>query len=336
MPAMRPLGLASIVSLFAIAACPPPQRGGGTTTSGGGGTGGAGASAAVDPDACGQINTSAAGHKVYAFLVASAELDRASIELEESVHEACRKMALDLEVSPEGTTKELCARASAELEANFQVSVKTEKRVVTRYTPAVCHTDVSVTAGFVAECEASAAADADVRCNGTCNGTCSGTCSTGGTNGQCAGTCDGRCGGQCEGYADVHASTECQAAAEVHATTHTQCTEPKVQVVMQDVAVVDATKFQKATAAIADGLPQLLRTQKRVELATKALEKWGETGGSLMASASGLLAQLGAKSLCVAGQISGLVDASATIQARFTVSIEASAQVSASAGASAQ
>jgi hypothetical protein len=327
-----------IVSLFAIAACPPPQRGGSTTGGGGGtsGGGGGGASAAVDPDACGQINTSAAGHKVYAFLVASAELDRASTELEDSVHEACRKMALDLEVSPEGTTKELCARAAAELEANFQVSVKTEKKMVTQYTPAVCHTDVSLTAGFVAECEASAAADADVRCNGTCNGTCSGTCSTPGAGGQCAGTCDGRCNGQCEGFADVHASTECQAAAEVHATTHTQCTEPKVSVVMKDVTVVDATKFQKANAAIADGLPALLRTQKRVELATKALERWGETGGALVESATGLVAQLGAKSLCVANQISGLYSASATIQARFTVSIEASAQVSASAGASAQ
>ena len=34
------------------------------------------------PDSCGTINTSNAGRKLYAFLVASAELDRSSFELE--------------------------------------------------------------------------------------------------------------------------------------------------------------------------------------------------------------------------------------------------------------
>jgi hypothetical protein len=64
----------------ALAACPPPGKGGGTA--GGGGGGGAGG---INPDACGTINTSKVGRKLYAFLVASAELDRSSFELETTV-----------------------------------------------------------------------------------------------------------------------------------------------------------------------------------------------------------------------------------------------------------
>src|SRR5678815_5776793 len=49
--------------------------------------------AGISPDACGKIDTSKVGRKLYAFLVASAELDRASVELENSVRDSCRKMA---------------------------------------------------------------------------------------------------------------------------------------------------------------------------------------------------------------------------------------------------
>lgn len=316
-----------IVSCLVLAACPPPKG-----SSGPGGSG----NSAINPNACGTINTTKVGRKLYSFLVASADLDRASFELENTVLDACRRMAVDLRTSPLGTTQEVCSRVAAELQANLQVSVKTEKRLVTRHTPPVCRTSIDVTAGFAADCEASAAADVNVRCAGHCNGTCNGACSTGVTGGQCAGTCNGRCSGTCDGYADVNASAECKASAEIHSTAHTVCTEPKVEVVQQDVTIVDASKFQSAVAAINHGLPQILSAQRRLELAGKALAQWVSTGASLVASAGDLASQIGEQGACVVGQLAGVVAASANIQARLSVSVEVTAQVSASAGATAQ
>src|SRR4051794_24848569 len=114
-----------------LPACPPPGKGG----YGGGGRGGGGGGGALHSHAWGTINTSNVGRKLYAFLVASAELDRSSFELENSVRDACAKMARELGVSPEGDTRTVCMRAKQELDANLQVSVKTEKRLVTKYTP---------------------------------------------------------------------------------------------------------------------------------------------------------------------------------------------------------
>lgn len=328
--AMKHWRFSGLVVLFLmLAACPPPKGGGGP---GGGDRG----NSAINPDACGTIKTTNVGRKLYSFLVASAELDRASFELEGTVRDACKRMAIDLRTSPIGTTQEVCSRVATELQANLQVSVKSEKRLVTRHTPPVCRTNIDMTAGFTADCEASAAAAVNVRCSGRCNGTCNGTCSSGGTGGQCAGTCDGRCNGTCDGFADVNASAECKAAAEIHATAHTECTQPKVEVVQQDVTVVDASKFASAVAAIDHGLPQILSAQRRLQLASKALGEWVSTGASLVASAGDLAGQIGDKGACVVGQLAGVVAASADVQARFSVSVEVTAQVSASAGATAQ
>lgn len=326
--------------MLALTGCPPPGAGGGGIGGGGGGGGGAG----ISPDSCGKIDVNPVGRKVYSFLVASAELDRASIELEDSVADACRKMARILGVSPAGGTKEVCARATAELQANLQVSVKSESRLVTKYTPSVCHTDLDFSAGVVASCEGRASADVNVRCDGrcsgTCNGACSGQCAGGGgggaCNGQCAGTCNGRCSGGCDGYADVDASVECKASAEIRTTLHTTCTEPKVEVVRQNVTVIDDSKFQMALAAIDAGLPQIIRAGKKLELAGRALVQWVSTGASLVAASGQLVSQIGANGLCVGAQLAAAVAASANIQARFSVSIEVSASVSASAGAQPQ
>lgn len=322
----------------ALAACPPPKGGG----AGGGGGGGA-AAGGINPDGCGTINTSAVGRKLYAFLVASAELDRASLELENTVRDACVRMNTELGTPTTGDTRTVCMRAKTELDANLQVSIKTEKRLVTKYTPPVCKTDVDFTAGFVAECEAKATADVRVscegRCGGTCNGACDGTCSAGTAaqcNGQCSGTCRGSCSGSCEGYANVDASAECKASAEIRATTRTTCTPAKTEIVQQDVTVVDATKWNKAMAAINAGVPVLLTAGKKLELAGRALVLWVQTGASLVKASGEIAGQLGAKGTCVVAQLAGVVAATAQIQARFSVSVEVSASVSASAGATAQ
>jgi hypothetical protein len=325
-----------VVLALAVAACPPPSQ----QTGGGGGGGGGGG---ISPDSCGKIDSSNVGKKVYAFLVASSELDRTSFELENSVKNACAKMARELGVSPEGDTRTVCMRAKAELDANLQVSVKTEKRLVTKYTPPVCTTDVSFTADFAAQCEAKASADISVSCQGTCggtsNGACDGTCSAGTSaqcNGQCNGTCRGSCSGSCNGYADVNASAECKASAEIRATTHTTCTPAKTEIVQQDVTVVDATKWNKAMAAINVGLPELLTAKAKLELTAKAVVLWVQTGAQLAKAIGSFADQLGEHTVCVGAQLAGVVAAAANISARINVSIEVSASVSASAGATAR
>ena len=333
---MRILG---VVSVLVLAACPGPQQ-----PTGGGGGGGGGGGAGISPDSCGTLDTTTVGRKLYSFLVASAELDRASLELERSVHDACKRMAVELGVSPAGDIKTVCTRAATELDANLKVSVKSESRLVTRTVPPVCTTSVEFTAGVVASCEASVAADVNVQCTGRCGGTCSGACdgqcagapAGGQCNGQCSGTCRGKCSGGCDGYANVDASAECKASAEIRAVTRTECTEARVEVVRENVTVVDDSKFQKAMAAINAGMPAIVKAGVKLERAGKALGLWVTTGASLVKASGQLVGDLGEKAVCVGGQLAAVVAASAQIQARFSVSIEVSAKVSASAGAQSQ
>jgi hypothetical protein len=338
----RLVSFAAALVVLALSGCQPPGAGG--AGGGGGGAAAGGGGAGINPGGCGTINTSKAGRKLYAFLVASAELDRASIELDQTVQDACRKMTSALGVSTAGTTKEVCNRAATELDANLKVSLKSEQRLVTRYKPPVCHTDVDFTAKFAAECEASAEADVAVtcsgRCGGTCSGACDGECAAAGAGGQCAGacngTCRGRCSGQCDGYVDVDASAECKASAELRAGLHTECSEPKVEVVRENVTVVDDSKLQMAIAAIQAGMPQLIRASARTERVGHAIGAWVQTGTQLVNESGRLIVELGEKGACVAGQLAGVAAAASQVRARVEVSVEVSAQVSASAGASAQ
>jgi hypothetical protein len=323
-----------VLVLAFLAACPPAQP-----TSGASGGGGR---AAISPDSCGKLDSSKIGRKAYAFLVASSELDRASLELERSIHDACKRMAVELGVSPAGTIKEVCTRAATELDANLAVSVRSESRLVTRTVPPVCKTDIDFTAGFVAQCEARASADVNVqctgRCGGTCNGACDGQCAGAGgqCNGQCTGTCRGHCSGNCDGYVDVDASAECKASAEVRAVVRTECSEPRVEVVRENVTVVDDAKFQRAMAAINAGMPTVVKAGVKLERAGKALGLWVSAGASLVKSLGQFAGDLGDKAICVGGQLAAVIAATAQIEARFSISIEVSAQVSASAGAKAQ
>ncbi len=332
MSSIRVLVLTSLVAT--LIACGPPPRGGGP--------GGGGGGAAVDPDACGNISTSDVGRRLHQFLVASAELDRRTLELEGSVRDACREMARELGVSPDGDTRTVCRAAAQALEANLQVSVSQETRMVTRYDPPVCTTQVDFAAEVVAQCEARVQADVAVTCEGTCGGTCSGTCdgacqgSTGAggeCNGVCQGTCRGRCSADCRGYASVDASAECKASAELRASLRTECSEPRVRVVQEQVTVVDDTKFQAAMRAIDAGMPTILQVGKRAELTGKAIVLWAQTLGRLIKASGQLAKDLGERSVCVGLQLGAAFAAAAQIEARISVSIEVSAEISASAGA---
>jgi len=322
------------LSLATVISCGPPPKGGG----GGGGGGGAG----IDPDACGDISTSDVGRKVYQFLVASAELDRRTLELEGSVRDACKKMATELGVSPDGDTRTVCKAAAVALEANLQVSVSQESHWVTKYDPPVCTTDIDFTAEVTAQCEATVQADIAVTCEGTCGGTCSGQCDgtcqggtgTGGEcNGVCQGTCKGRCSANCQGYANVQASAECEASAELRASLRTECTEPKMHMEQETVTIVDDTKFQAAMRAIDAGMPTILTVGAKAELTGKAIVLWFKTLGSLVKSSGELAKKIGDKGVCVGIQLAVALAAAAQVEARVSVSIEVSAEISASAGA---
>lgn len=301
----------------------------------GGGRGGG-----INPDACGAINTSPVGRKIYAFLVASSELDAETAKLERTVRSACVEMAEVLGVPVEGDTAALCDRVATELEANLEVSISQEQRLVTRTTPPVCETKIDFAAKVAAECEAKVAADVAVRCEGSCEGTCTGACdgscaataADGSCAGVCEGTCRGSCSGGCEGYADVEASAECKAAAEVRAGVRTECTEPKVEVVTENVTVVDASKLEKATRAISVGLPRLLRAAARAKIVAEALAHWVSTGAQLVAAGGKVLGEVGRQGACVAVQLAASAAAAVQIRARIDVSIKVSARVSASAG----
>ncbi len=334
--------LVVLVGVVSLATGCPATPAGRPGPRGGGGGGAAGGS--VNPDACGTINTSKVGRKLYAFLQASAALDKASLELEQSVRGACVRMAEELEVSTEGDTRTVCDRAVKELDANLEVSVKTESRLVTRHTPPVCTTEIDLAAGIVAECEATASADVNItcdgycggRCDGQCDGTCASTNASGSCAGQCDGTCRGRCSADCRGYAEVDASAECKASAEIRASVETTCTEPKVEVVREDVTVVDDAKFQKAMAAINAGLPTLLRVGAKAELVARAFVHWSKTLAGLVKESGKLVGELGQRGVCVGGQLAAAFAAVAQVEARVSVSVEVSASVSGSAGASAQ
>ena len=332
------IAIAVSLCTLALAGCPPPKGGEG----GGGGGGGGGGSAGINPEACGNVSVSAVGRKLHAFLVASAELDRASIELEGSVKGACKRMATELGVSTEGDTETVCKRALAELDANLAISVSHETRLVTRTEPAVCKTEFDFTAKVAAECEASVSADINIQCEGSCQGgcygECDGTCSAtnaqGECEGQCQGVCRGSCRADCDGYANVDASVECKASAEVRASVNTTCSEPKVVVVQEDVTVVDTTKFDMAIAAINAGMPAILRAGAKAELVGKAIVLWAKTLGSLVKSSGDLVGELGQKGICLGAQLAAAFAAVVQVEARVSVSVDVSVQASASAGAS--
>lgn len=302
--------------------------------------GGGGQGAGINPEACGDLSTAPLSRRVHSFLIASAELDRASLELEGSVVGACRKMAGVLGINPLGDTRTVCNAVAAELDANLKVSVSQEKRLVTREVPPVCTTEIDFAAGVAAECEAQAQGSmsmtCDGHCSGTCNGACDGTCVGGAAGGVCQSQCDGVCGGSCTGSCDGYVTggveAECRATVEIRSSLHTTCTEPRLEVVEESVTIVDDTKFRKAQAAIMAGLPTIRQSAKKAELVARSAVLWTKTLGGLIGSGGQLLVELGERSVCIGGQLQAALAAAAQVEARFSVSIEVSASISGSAG----
>ncbi len=292
---------------------------------------------------CGDIGTTAAGAKLKAFIDASADVDKASAELEASVHDACRDMAKALEISTDGSTKVLCNRVATEIKTSLKVGVgvKSKTAVVATYKPAVCKVNADFTAEAAAKCEGKAKADVKVSCNGSCsgncNGACAGTCAAKDAKGMCAGecngTCKGNCSGSCSGAADVDGSAECKASASARGNMRAECTKPEVDVKVDSATVVDASRIARVEKALKTGLPALLGAQAKAKLVAKSVKAWASTAGKLAGAGAGLVAQLGAKAICVTGELAGAAKVATQVNVRVSVSVEASASVSGAAGA---
>lgn len=247
----------------------------------------------LDPDACGNLADTELGRKLHAFLVASVELDRATAMMEQQIHGACAQMAGELGMAGDGDTKTVCQTVANELKADLP------QNAIAKLTPGVCTTDMSVVAQAAAECEGRAPGDMAV-------------------------TCEGEPGAECHGYASVDASAECKSSAEVHACVQTRCTEPRLE-----LAVVDDAKAKRAVAALRVGLPTLLAVAARGEVLGKAAAGWAETAQNLANAPGDLIAALGAKSVCVAGQLSATAATITNIQARFSVAVDVQASFTA-------
>jgi hypothetical protein len=339
-----------MVALLSVTACP----GGGVP--GAPGIPGSGAGK-VNPNDCGQYSASEAGRKIKAFLEATVALQAAVQDTEDTAKQACQAMGKELGMAGlDGSTKDVCNKAFAELEAHIKLGVKTKADLKVNYEPAVCEVNVEAAASAAAKCEAKAEADIAVTCegectascggscSGTCNGKCDGTCSGstgagGECNGQCEGTCEGSCSagcagscsGGCEGHADVQASAECEAKAEVSASVEAKCTEPKLEVTYEAGVVLDKSKLEAAERAIKAGIPKLLVIGAKINGPLKAaFVTWAASAKKLKGAAADMRSALGDQFMCVSGQLA----AAAGMIAQINVSIEVQVEVSASASGS--
>lgn len=327
MPARSLFVAACAAAVIALTGCP-----GGPKIPGTGGS-------KVDPNTCGNYAVSDAGRKLKAFLEATVKVDAEATRIVNVVGESCAIMGRELGMAGgelEGQPKDVCNRVFARLNDDLKVSLKADAKLKVEYKPAVCTVDLQASARAAAECEAKAEADIAVTCNGTCNGTCEGTCKgsagSGGSGGDCNGVCEGTCRGGCDGSADVNASAECRAQAEVNASVEMTCTEPEFTVEAEASAIVDASKAEKALAAMRAGFPKIFSVKARLKPLQSAVTTWAKTSTDLAAAAGDLAKSFGDQALCISGQIKAAFDAVARVNVSIEVSVEVSASASGSAG----
>lgn len=318
----------ALLSTLALAACPkgvPGRPGGGDS--------------GVDPNSCGNYAASEAGHKLKAFLEATAQLSADTNRVVDVVRESCTIMGKELGMSPAdlgGQTKDVCAKVYGQIDANLKVAFKGKAALKIDYKPAVCRVNVEATAKAAAECEGKASADVGASCSGTCNGRCEGTCAgsagTSGSGGECHGQCKGTCHGSCEGHANVEASAQCKASAQVKANADIQCTEPELKIEADAKLVVDDGKAKATIAAMRAGLPKILSVKARLEPMKFAVKAWADSAAELKNAGGKLANSFKEQALCVSGQIAAAASLIGNIQANVSVSVEVSASASGTIG----
>jgi len=334
----KQMGLVTLfcaAGLMTLGGCPKGAIPGGVPGGGGG------AAKSVNPNTCGNYAASDAGRKLKRFLQATLMLEKAVMNTENYVKNACLDMARPLGIAPTGDTKTVCQSTIKALKNHMQVGVKAGARLDVKYQPAKCEVNIDAAAKFSAKCEAQASASASVRCSGSCGGTCSGKCngtceggnSGGQCNGVCKGTCEGSCSGGCDGHAEVQGSASCRADAEVRANVEAKCTKPKLDVNFDAGIVVDKSKVDAAVASIKAGIPNLLMVKAKVEGPIKrAFMTWSRAARELAKASGKLYSSLGKQAACVGGQLAAAVAMIArinmSIEVQVSVSVEAQGSVS--------
>ncbi len=258
-----------------------------------------GAKLPADPTSCNGLKGEG-GARIEAFIAASVRLQSAAAALEGSVADACKSMAGELQVSKAGTTKTVCGRVATGLKAGLKVTAKAKSKTVVTYTPARCTVDASASA----------------KAAGQCSGSAGGTAGTGGSAGSAAGAC--------------------KAQGEASASLDAQCTPPKVDVQSDTSVAVDASRFTRATKAVAIGLPALLSANAKAKLALKSATAYAGAAGGAVKGMGSLAKEFGVQAVCIADRLNVAARGAVKAKASISVSVQASASVSGSAGANAR
>lgn len=170
-------------------------------------------------------------------------------------------------------------------------------------------------------------------CSGTCSGTCEGTC-VAEVSGSCTGSCAGSCdvdfeAPRCEGQASVEADVDCRAACDAELSARAECSEPSVT--LYTTAEIDPAaqaRLAELVTTLRAHLPRLLALQAQLQGVV-------DTGAELVTTVRDAARAAGRLSvtagLCFTDAAARLVDAVAAVEVSFTVTVEVSASVTATA-----
>jgi hypothetical protein len=214
----------------------------------------------------GEFGSSEGAQKLEAFLEATVALEKATLEIEKGLVEACKNMGKDLgltedEMKPNGEgidakLKGACEPVAAKIESILSAGLEAGATLELEYIPPVCEVDLEASAECAAECDVELQGKAEVeckggklvgeckgectghceakiegeckgKCEGTCNGECVGTCLAEGGEGQCAGECAGTCNGKCDGMCYAEVKGECK--GKCHGECSVEMDAPKCE-----------------------------------------------------------------------------------------------------------
>lgn len=303
--------------------------------------------------------------KVRAFVAAAKDLADVSVQMEGEAAEACRRMGLDLGMTPaelaaQSTEPGEPARAACNaVGGRIDAMLRQGAQIYVNARPPMCSANVEARAWCSGACQAQVDPGEIVArceparlsgycsgrctggCEGTCRGQCDGQCTVRDASGQCAGRCTGTCFGACD--ATCHARCEGQWQAprcegyvqgpSVDAECQASCdarAEIRAGCTPAQVAVQggqNVAEVMRLAATLQQNLPLLLHAQFALG---KRLVGSAETVVRVGAELPRLIGDAGAEAIaCTAAA----ADASVTASARIRVSVQASASVSGRVGA---
>ncbi len=322
---------------------------------------------AADPLSLRYSQNAIADGKIKTFVAASHDLVSVSVQMENEVLDACRRMAFDLGVNqaemtprnsdqPGAAAQAACGAVANHVDAILRQGIQVQVQV----TPPMCqanmqakaHCDGACSASIdpgriVATCEPARLSgfcggtchgQCDANCQGQCQGQCAGQVSNGQCYGRCLGTCNGRCDGTCHAYCQGNwQAPQCQgmvqppsADAECNASCNAQA-EFQASCTPPQVTVRGAQNIELAARlarTLQANLPELIHAELALGRRLSGNARVVVSVGSQLPSVVG---NAGAEAMaCVAAASSATVKASM----RIDVSIQASASVTGRVGAS--